>query len=60
MVMKSCLNGRERDAAQWAQFFAKSDSRFLFQGAMTSPGPRWSIIEAIWVDDSTKPGAEVR
>ena len=32
MVMKACLNGRERDVDQWAQLFAKSDSRFKFFG----------------------------
>ena len=48
MVMKACLNGRERDVDQWAQLFAKSDSRFKFNGVIKIPGSRWSVMEAIW------------
>jgi len=48
LVMKSCLNGRERDADDWAQLLEKSDSRFRFQGVKSVPGSRFSVIEAIW------------
>lgn len=50
--MKSCLNGRERDADEWAQLFEKADSRFKFQGIAAVPSSRFSVIEAIWEDDS--------
>ncbi|KUJ22193.1 putative O-methyltransferase [Mollisia scopiformis] len=52
MVMKACLNGRERDVDQWAQLFTKSDSRFNFKGVIRIPGSRWSVIEVIWEDVS--------
>ncbi|KAI9648377.1 hypothetical protein NHQ30_003010 [Ciborinia camelliae] len=51
-TMKSCLNGKERDADEWAQLFAKADSRFRFQGVVAVPASRVSIIEAIWEVDS--------
>ncbi|THV54402.1 hypothetical protein BGAL_0027g00130 [Botrytis galanthina] len=51
-TMKSCLNGRERDADEWAQLFEKADSRFKFQGIAAVPSSRFSVIEAIWEDDS--------
>ena len=50
--MKYCLNGRERDADEWAQLFAKSDSRFKFRGITAVPASRFSAIEAIWDGDS--------
>lgn len=48
MVMKACLNGRERDLEQWTHLFAEADSRFKFKGVIRIPGSRWSVIEAIW------------
>ncbi|KAF7960847.1 hypothetical protein EAE96_000519 [Botrytis aclada] len=47
-TMKSCLNGRERDADEWAQLFEKANSRFKFQGIAAVPSSRFSVIEAIW------------
>lgn len=52
--MKSCLNGKERGPDQWAQLFAKSDSRFRFQGVARVPGSRFSVVEAVWEVDSAR------
>ncbi|KAF7888278.1 uncharacterized protein EAF02_002819 [Botrytis sinoallii] len=54
-TMKSCLNGRERDADEWAQLFEKADSRFKLQGIAAVPNSRFSVIEAIW-EDGSAPG----
>ncbi|TGO39876.1 hypothetical protein BHYA_0046g00300 [Botrytis hyacinthi] len=54
-TMKSYLNGRERDADEWAQLFEKADSRFRFQGIAAVPSSRFSVIEAIW-EDGSAPG----
>ena len=32
LVMKSCLNGRERGVDEWKELFKNSDKRFKFQG----------------------------
>ncbi|TGO60272.1 hypothetical protein BOTNAR_0148g00100 [Botryotinia narcissicola] len=54
-TMKSCLNGRERDADEWDQLFEKADSRFKLQGIAAVPNSRFSVIEAIW-EDGSAPG----
>jgi len=52
LVMKACLNGKERNANEWAGLFAKSDPRFKFQGVLRIPNSRFAVMEAIWVDES--------
>ncbi|TGO83237.1 hypothetical protein BPOR_0678g00020 [Botrytis porri] len=47
-ITKSCLNGRERDADEWAQLFEKADWGFKFQGIAAVQNSRFSVIEAIW------------
>ncbi|PQE04191.1 Sterigmatocystin 8-O-methyltransferase protein [Rutstroemia sp. NJR-2017a BVV2] len=48
LVMKACLNGKERSEAEWARLFEAGDPRFKFQGAMKVPHSRWAVMEAIW------------
>jgi hypothetical protein len=48
LVMKSCLNGRERGVDEWKELFKNSDERFKFKGAKRVPGSRFSVIEAAW------------
>jgi hypothetical protein len=48
LVMKSCLNGRERGVDEWKKLFKNSDERFKFKGVRRVPGSRFSVIEAVW------------
>ena len=50
LVMKSCLNGRERGVDEWKEF-KNSDERFKFKGVKRVPGSRFSV-KAIWEEDS--------
>ena len=48
--MKAFSNARERDAQDWAELFAKADSRFRFEGVRLFEGHRMAIITAGWED----------
>ena len=52
LVMKSCLNGRERGIDQWKELFKESDERFRFRGVKRIPGSRFSVIEVAWEEHS--------
>ncbi|KAL8658824.1 MAG: hypothetical protein Q9226_000757 [Calogaya cf. arnoldii] len=48
MVMLTLCNGRERDADDWKELFAATDSRLRFVTAFVPDGSSLGIIEAIW------------
>jgi hypothetical protein len=50
--MKGCFNRRERAVDKWRKLFEKSDERFGFRGVERVPGSRFSVIEAVWEEDS--------
>jgi hypothetical protein len=46
--MLACMNGREKETADWEELFKRADERYKFIGAKIGPESRVWLIEAEW------------